>query len=769
MAPPLWKFFSPDQAPIFPVWIKGHQGDFANSLADAAATRGMDGWSSPPRPYNVQDVLPVLAAADAARETLPRSFDVNASRAYRYIVALHTSIVKFVRKKLPKRLPQKPWQSLELQEWAEKRDLAWKNRDLGLALYCTKQLVKQSRKEKTAYLLNLTERKGGTDWAGPKAMQPFRSNPIRMKNQQGQVVAADQRTTVLADHYENHQWADDPTPQLPARPPIHPPLEVSTTPFTPPELRRARTKIKTGKAAGEDHISNEFVRLMLTVPALFTLILSMFNDCWVAVVIPGDWWVARIVAIFKNKGLPIELPESYRPIALLQSLYKLYTKLIELRLAPYLHPRICRWQYGFLPKLSVDNAIFVALRMFELADWYANLPVYVLLLDWAKCYDRIRTAPMLDALRRLGVPPHFILVLRNIYENMQFYVGDTLGFSSTRSQRTGLRQGDPLSCLLCIALLTVLMHDAEENWLAEIRTALGDVEFFASEALKRTVGKDYFKYCDDTNLFSSSLRAIRIMFHNVQREGEIYGITVKIRSNYLIRGGPAATLPTPQLKDIHDRLVPVVESEATLGFTLGPKQSTTAILRRKANGMLLSMKQYRLLWRAHIPLRRIVQKYLQLVVSKAISGVHLLTISPKSLQYLEYMHARCLRRILGNSAPWISRISHKDIRKKAHAPSIQYLIRKKQYALLGHILRLPEEHPDRLVLFEPGSALETRIPALALPQAMCKKRRRGRPRTLWVDALLNPLRAQYTSRQIMILANNRSDWFNATVRLCTDE
>jgi hypothetical protein len=38
------------------------------------------------------------------------------------------------------------------------------------------------------------------------------------------------------------------------------------------------------------------------------------------------------------------------------------------------------------------------------------------------------------------------------------------------------------------------------------------------------------------------------MFHNVQREGEIYGITVKIRSNYLIRGGPAATLPTPQLK-----------------------------------------------------------------------------------------------------------------------------------------------------------------------------------------------------------------------------
>ena len=121
--------------------------------------------------------------------------------------------------------------------------------------------------------------------------------------------------------------------------PPHPPLpeEALCGPFTPYELRVARTKLKTGKGTGDDGISNEFLRLVLLTTIGFSLILSLINGCWVNEEVPGEWWVARIFAIYKGKKLPIDLPPSYRPIALLQTMYKLFTKMIELRFSPYLY------------------------------------------------------------------------------------------------------------------------------------------------------------------------------------------------------------------------------------------------------------------------------------------------------------------------------------------------------------------------------------------------------------------------------------------------
>ena len=117
-------------------------------------------------------------------------------------------------------------------------------------------------------------------------------------------------------------------------------------------------------------------------------------------------------------------------------------------------------------------------------------------------------------------------------------------------------------------------------------------------------------------------------------------------------------------------------------------------------------------------------------------------------------------------APWLSRVSHKRVREKAKAQSIRFLVRKKQYALLGHILRLPFDHPDRLVLFEPGT-LDNRIPDLPMPDAQCRQRRRGRPRAQWADILLAPLRAHNTDTQILTLARDRSNWYSTTLRLCS--
>ena len=76
----------------------------------------------------------------------------------------------------------------------------------------------------------------------------------------------------------------------------------------------------------------------MSTPEVCTIVLSIVNSCFSNAELPTMFHVGRIAAIYKKKG-DVGLPESYRPISLLQTLYKLFTKLLELRLRPALEER----------------------------------------------------------------------------------------------------------------------------------------------------------------------------------------------------------------------------------------------------------------------------------------------------------------------------------------------------------------------------------------------------------------------------------------------
>ena len=78
--------------------------------------------------------------------------------------------------------------------------------------------------------------------------------------------------------------------------------------------------------------------------------------------------------------------------------------------------------------------------------------------------------------------------------------------------------------------------------------------------------------------------------------------------------------------------------------------------------------------------------------------------------------------------------------------------------LLGHILRRPYDHPDRLCIFEPNDDLEPRTG----PDAV---RRVGRPRTLWTETII-PTIERLLNRprtQIHHLAKKRQHWYEETM------
>jgi hypothetical protein len=82
--------------------------------------------------------------------------------------------------------------------------------------------------------------------------------------------------------------------------------------------------MKNGKAAGPDGLNSELFKY--GGPTLSNRLLELINKCWKGRSIPEEWGQARVKSLFK-KGKRDDC-SNYRGISLLNSGYKIYTKII---------------------------------------------------------------------------------------------------------------------------------------------------------------------------------------------------------------------------------------------------------------------------------------------------------------------------------------------------------------------------------------------------------------------------------------------------------
>lgn len=138
---------------------------------------------------------------------------------------------------------------------------------------------------------------------------------------------------------------------------------------------------------------------------------------------------------------------NYRPITLLNTDYKIFTKVIATRMGKIIHKVIDKAQAGFIPGRNIADQI----RLTELMLCYSEANEengMIIVLDQEKVYDKICHDYLWKAMRNFNMPENLITTVQSLYHNTQTQIMVNGTLSEPFQVDRGIRQGDPMSCLL---------------------------------------------------------------------------------------------------------------------------------------------------------------------------------------------------------------------------------------------------------------------------------------------------------------------------------
>ena len=223
-------------------------------------------------------------------------------------------------------------------------------------------------------------------------------------------------------------------------------------PIEDEEVQAVMEHLPLGKQAGPNRVPNAVYRCLSKAfaPKLAAILRAAVGGG----ALPAEMLEGEISVMYKKKDC--EDVRNYRPLTMLNTDYKIYTKILARRMKKVVHEFVSESQKGFTP----DDFIAECSMLLNLIEaWINEEPDerkgLFLFLDMEKAFDRVSYSYLNDALKALGFGPRFRHSVNLMYDvdnapRRRIYANGY--YSGWFKIRSGVAQGCPLSALLFLVV-----------------------------------------------------------------------------------------------------------------------------------------------------------------------------------------------------------------------------------------------------------------------------------------------------------------------------
>ena len=245
------------------------------------------------------------------------------------------------------------------------------------------------------------------------------------------------------------------------------------------------------------------------------LLFLFFSHCYKQQQIPSSWKISLTILLYK-KGDPSHLT-NHRPIALANTIYKLFTNTLTFILLAYgeEHQILHDSQEGFRAERSTSRQLQLLIATLEDAR-FTNQNIYILYIDFKNAFGSLDHARLLAIIKDLGYPEHAVTLIGNIYsQSNTIFTGEHFGRTKPIPIQRGTIQGDTLSPYLFSIFLEPLLR-----WLQRGRNGytLGTSKLTISSAA----------YADDLAIITNNLQSIQTQLNKLDKYCEWAGMDLGV-------------------------------------------------------------------------------------------------------------------------------------------------------------------------------------------------------------------------------------------------
>jgi hypothetical protein len=222
------------------------------------------------------------------------------------------------------------------------------------------------------------------------------------------------------------------------------PLPVLDDPFSKEEIDAAVKEMHSNHAPGPDGFNGFFMK------HCWNIIAKDFHrlcDNFYQGTIDLECINGSFIILIPKKDSPSTVND-YRPISLLNYSLKLLTKLLANRLQRVITLVVHQNQYGFIKGRTIQDCIAWAFQFLHICH-QSKREILIIKLDFEKAFDKVEHQVILEMFRHKGFSDKWVNWIHLIISSCSSSVLLNGVLGTPFKCKKGVRQGDPLSPLLC--------------------------------------------------------------------------------------------------------------------------------------------------------------------------------------------------------------------------------------------------------------------------------------------------------------------------------